>query len=527
MSINDDVYSRTLKHRALLSLYEKRLESEILKILALHKTKLKNIVLAKGTANINLLNRSLAKEIRQTYKRIYKEGITELNKLAGVSARYYKSEFARSLIGIYKAKGVNDAITVKDLIIKGNGTFSQQLASISIQQQRKIKGLVKTGMVAGKSLNKIADDVGRLGIATSVVQNKTLIRTAITETSAFVANETYKLNDDVVKGYQYVATLDSRTSLICGRLDGKIYSLDSKSAPKPPQHFNCRSTTVPIIKSADQLLNTKNNRLQKRKINRLSDKKRASINGQVPARTNYSEWLSKQDNELKLTILGTQARVDIFNKGLLKLTQFSSADGKLVSLDKLESLLIGKEVQEISKKASLKAVEEIDVGSLIPNASDELVKDYNKQFNNQLTKEQKVIVGKYKKPSKISSTGSGVYYSDDMSLVAKLNDTDRGVKGDVKSYVMSHEYGHHIDYVSNDSRYIAWSQDNLEFKSAIALDRKKFMGRNKDKSMQDFKNIIAISKDKKIFSKYDKNRLLATVPESYLKLDGGSSVGGS
>jgi hypothetical protein len=143
MSINDDVYSRTLKHRALLSLYEKRLESEILKILALHKTKLKNIVLAKGTANINLLNRSLAKEIRQTYKRIYKEGITELNKLAGVSARYHKSEFARSLIGIYKAKGVNDAITVKDLIIKGNGTFSQQLASISIQQQRKIKGLVK------------------------------------------------------------------------------------------------------------------------------------------------------------------------------------------------------------------------------------------------------------------------------------------------------------------------------------------------------------------------------------------------
>ena len=524
MSINDDVYSRTLKHRALLSLYEKRLESEILKILALHKTKLKNIVLAKGTANINLLNRSLAKEIRQTYKRIYKEGITELNKLAGVSARYYKSEFARSLIGIYKAKGVNDAITVKNLIIKGNGTFSQQLASISIQQQRKIKGLVKTGMIAGKSLNKIADDVGRLGIATSVVQNKTLIRTAITETSAFVANETYKLNDDVVKGYQYVATLDSRTSLICGRLDGKIYSLDSKSAPKPPQHFNCRSTTVPIIKSADQLLNTKNNRLQKRKINRLSDKRRASINGQVPARTDYSEWLSKQDNELKLTILGTQARVDIFNKGLLKLTQFSSADGKLVSLDKLESLLIGKEVQEISKKASLKAVEEIDVGSLIPNASDELVKDYNKQFNNQLTKEQKVIVGKYKKPSKISSTGSGVYYSDDMSLVAKLNDTDRGVKGDVKSYVMSHEYGHHIDYVSNDSRYIAWSQDNLEFKSAIALDRKKFMGRNKDKSMQDFKNIIAISKDKKIFSKYDKNRLLATVPESYLKLDGGGEI---
>lgn len=524
MSINDDVYSRTLKHRALLSLYEKRLESEILKILALHKTKLKNIVLAKGTANINLLNRSLAKEIRQTYKRIYKEGITELNKLAGVSARYYKSEFARSLIGIYKAKGVNDAITVKNLIIKGNGTFSQQLASISIQQQRKIKGLVKTGMVAGKSLNKIADDVGRLGIATSVVQNKTLIRTAITETSAFVANETYKLNDDVVKGYQYVATLDSRTSLICGRLDGKIYSLDSKSAPKPPQHFNCRSTTVPIIKSADQLLNTKNNRLQKRKINRLSDKKRASINGQVPARTNYSEWLSKQDNELKLTILGTQARVDIFNKGLLKLTQFSSADGKLVSLDKLESLLIGKEVQEISKRVSIQAAKEVDITKVISGRiSDANKVRYNKQFNEQLTNQQKVIVNKFEKPKDIRSSG-GVYYASTQQLKARIDDVDRGLKGDVKGYVMSHEYGHHIDYVTNGSRFQAWSEVNKEFNDAIALDRKKFMGKGKFKSMEDFLDKIAVRKTKEIYSKYNPERLIGKTTRSYLLGDGYGNI---
>lgn len=338
MSINDDVYSRTLKHRALLTLYEKRLETEILKILATHKVKLKNIVLAKGTANINLLNRSLAKEIRETYKKIYKEGISELNKLAGVSARYHKSTFTQALLGIYKARGLNDNITVKDLIIKSNGTFGEQIASISIQQQRKIKGIVKQGMISGKAINNIAIDVGKTGILQSAVQTRTLIRTAITETSAFVANETYKLNDDVVKGYQYVATLDSRTSLICGRLDGKIYSLDSEFAPKPPQHFNCRSTTVPIIKSQNQLLATKNNRLQKRKLNRLSPTRRASMNGQVPARLNYSDWLTKQNNDIKLTILGSQKRVDIFNKGDLKLTQFSNREGKLLSLEKLEQL---------------------------------------------------------------------------------------------------------------------------------------------------------------------------------------------
>ena len=338
MSINDDVYSRMLKHRALLTLYEKRLDTEIDKILASHKIRLQRIVAFSGTANINALTRKLNTEIRLTYKKIYKEGISELNKLAGVSARFYKSIFARALTNIYKAKGVKDTIKVNDLIIKSNGTFSQQLASISILQQRRIKGIVKQGMTENKAMINIARDLGRSGLLASTVQLRTLTRTAITETSNYVSNTTYKVNDDVVQGYQYVATLDSRTSLICARLDGKVYSLDNKNAPQPPQHFNCRSTTIPVIKSANQLLNTENNRLQKRKIAGLSDSRRASINGQVPAKTTYEEWLKDQPNEVKLAVLGNQKRVTLFNSGKVKFSQFSNKDGKLISLKQLEEL---------------------------------------------------------------------------------------------------------------------------------------------------------------------------------------------
>jgi SPP1 gp7 family putative phage head morphogenesis protein len=338
MSINDDVYSRMLKHRALLTLYEKRLDTEINKILASHKIRLQRIVAFSGTANINNLTRKLNTEIRLTYKKIYKEAISELNKLAGVSARFYKSIFARALTNIYKAKGVNDNLKVNDLIIKSNGTFGQQIASISILQQRRIKGIVKQGLIENKAMINIARDLGKTGLLASSVQLKTLTRTAITETSNYVSNTTYKLNDDVVNGYQYVATLDSRTSLICARLDGKIYSLDNKNAPQPPQHFNCRSTTIPVIKSANQLLNTNNNRLQKRKIAGLSDSRRASINGQVPGKTTYPEWLASQPNEVKLAVLGNQKRVNLFNSGKVKFSQFSNKDGKLISLKQLEEL---------------------------------------------------------------------------------------------------------------------------------------------------------------------------------------------
>lgn len=338
MSVNDDVYSRMLKHRALLTLYEKRLDTEIDKILKSHKIRLQRIIALSGTANINALTRKVNTEIRKTYKKIYKEGISELNVLAGVSARFYKSIFTKALTNIYKAKGVKDTLKVNDLIIRSNGTYSQQLASISILEQRRIKGIVKNGMTQNKAMINIAQDVGRSGLAASTVQLKTLTRTAITETSNFVSNATYKLNDDVVQGYQYVATLDSRTSLICGRLDGKVYSLDNKNAPQPPQHFNCRSTTIPVIKSTNQLLNTDNNRLQKRKIARLSDSRRASINGQVPGKTTYPEWLSSQPNDVKLAVLGSQKRVSLFNSGKVKFSQFSNKDGKLISLKQLEEL---------------------------------------------------------------------------------------------------------------------------------------------------------------------------------------------
>ena len=338
MSINDDVYSRMLKHRALLTLYEKRLDTEITKILASHKIRLQRIVALSGTVNINSLTRKVNREIRLTYKKIYKDGLSELNKLAGVSARFYKSLFDKSLNNIYKARGVKDTLKVNDLIIKSNGTFSQQLVSISMLQQRKIKGIVKLGMTENKAMVNIAQDVGRSGLAASSIQLKTLTRTAITETSNFVSNTTYQLNDDVVNGYQYVATLDGRTSLICARLDGKVYSLSNKNGPQPPQHFNCRSTTIPVIKSTDQLLNTKNNRLQKRKIAGLSDSRRASINGQVPGKTTYPEWLSSQSNDVKLTILGNQKRVNLFNSGDIKFSQFSNKSGKLISLKQLEEL---------------------------------------------------------------------------------------------------------------------------------------------------------------------------------------------
>lgn len=353
MSINDDILSRELKHRALLSLYEKKLDNGLTKVMSSHKKRLVNSTLKNGLKGSNTLNRALGIETRKTYRTIYRQGLKDLKALAKVDAAFQAGTLKQALGKIYRAK-VYTGLKVNDLIINSAGTYSQQITSISLNQQRKIKNIVKDGLSKNLNVNQIAKNIGQ-SVELPTAQLKTLSRTAITETSTTVNQATYKLNEDVLDGYQYVATLDGRTSLICARLDGKVFRLSDKRGVRPPQHFNCRSTTIPIVKSRDDLLNTNSSRISKRRLSRLSKGKRASINGQVPAKTTYDKWLRTQDNVTKLAILGTQKRVDIFNTGKLALSKFSNAQGQLVSIKTLETLL-GPKSKATAIRTTVKAV---------------------------------------------------------------------------------------------------------------------------------------------------------------------------
>lgn len=372
MSINDDILSRELKHRALLSLYEKKLDNDLTKVMSSHKKRLVNSTLKNGMKGSNALNRALGIETRKTYRRIYREALKELKQLAKVDAKFQASTLNKAFGKVYRAR-VYTGLKVNDLIINSAGTYSQQITSISLAQQRRIKSIVKQGMVDNLAVNKIADNIGRT-VDLPQAQLRTLSRTAITETSTTVNKATYKLNEDVLDGYEYVATLDSRTSLICANLDGRVFRLNDPKGIRPPQHFNCRSTTVPIVKSHEDLINTDSNRISKRRLKRMTRGKRASFNGQVPAETRFEDFFTKQDNDFKLAVLGNQKRVDIFNTGKLKFKQFSTKDGKLVSIDRLNELLNG-----VKKQARKTAKTIIKVGTLtnVPSYKELKIVDKN------------------------------------------------------------------------------------------------------------------------------------------------------
>lgn len=80
-----------------------------------------------------------------------------------------------------------------------------------------------------------------------------LVRTEIARSAATATEAIYDINDDVVKGKIWTATLDRITCPACGRLDGRSWMLNDDDAPTIPKHPRCRCAWAPITKTFAEL----------------------------------------------------------------------------------------------------------------------------------------------------------------------------------------------------------------------------------------------------------------------------------
>ena len=107
---------------------------------------------------------------------------------------------------------------------------------------------------------------------------KNCIRLIHTEHSYFMGEATAKAYEEMnVEKYQFLATLDNRTSEICQKLDGKVFNLKDRvvGVNASPMHVSCRSCEIPYID---------NNYLTR--FARDSKGKRIEI----PSSITYKEW---------------------------------------------------------------------------------------------------------------------------------------------------------------------------------------------------------------------------------------------
>ena len=170
---------------------------------------------------------------------------------------------------------------------------------------------IRVGITEGESIAKIARRLrGRLqfganqemtaraqalaggsGMKLANNQVRTIVRTSVNQVQTMANQAVYSANQDITKKYEYVATLDARTTALCGSLDGRKFKYGE--GPEPPQHFNCRSTTVPIIDDDD--------------LRRRFPDTRPSEVGRVPQDLSYPDWLKRNPN-MQTQALGNKKR---------------------------------------------------------------------------------------------------------------------------------------------------------------------------------------------------------------------------
>jgi SPP1 gp7 family putative phage head morphogenesis protein len=130
---------------------------------------------------------------------------------------------------------------------------------------------------------------GALDVEVSQVER--LVRTTIATVGNAVYQRTYDSARDLIRGLQWVATLDDRTCPRCGPLDGQWWSYGPdadasglvSAMPDTPLHPFCRCVRSPILKGAEELGFD------------LPPAQRASLNGVVPAALTWDVWQGTQD----------------------------------------------------------------------------------------------------------------------------------------------------------------------------------------------------------------------------------------
>jgi SPP1 gp7 family putative phage head morphogenesis protein len=230
---------------------------------------------------------------------------TQLNVVALSDDLFAAVQGAPQTFSLTAAKGATITLPNGEVITKA-------FRGVAVDQAERFSQVVRQGLLTGETTPSIAKRlIGGLqfgeeaktvrqlvaagGQATAVADNQiiTLVRTSINQVANTASQQVYEANQDITKKYRYVATLDTRTSSICRALDGREFEYGK--GPMPPQHFNCRSTTVPVID------------YEGLGFDPPPPAKRASKDGQVPADTTYGKWLKdKLPGETNADVLARQ-----------------------------------------------------------------------------------------------------------------------------------------------------------------------------------------------------------------------------
>lgn len=188
-------------------------------------------------------------ELLQQGKYIDMTELMSINYLASFYERSYTiahgTEIGVRFNAVTKA-GVEKAVKTK----WSQYNYSQTIWNDRDRLVRALSTIIPQSFSRGLSSNQLGDMIAK-EMNASRNRGRTLARTEVNYICNQADLDVYKVIG--IEEYEYLATLDLRTSEICRGLDGTVHKVAHAKVGVnyPPMHPNCRSTTVP--KFSDEL----------------------------------------------------------------------------------------------------------------------------------------------------------------------------------------------------------------------------------------------------------------------------------
>lgn len=272
--------------------------------------------------------RQLEAEIRATVAQgadaVRRLTTEKLHELAKAESKWLTENAAKSLkVAIPEPNEANLNRAIDDRPFLGEkveGWFRKVLVAPTGDNTRRFiqtglqRGLTTDEMVRG--LRGTREQNYRDGIigGQSLRDVQGLVQSAAAHASAVTRFESFKALG--VKQWRWLATLDTKTCVICGQNEeGSPY--ETGEGPTFPSHPRCRCSPIPYFGEP------------------IGD--RASVDGPVSAKTDFATWLADQPKAAQDEVLG-KARAAAWRDGDLSLRDMLGKDLKPLSLEELRRL---------------------------------------------------------------------------------------------------------------------------------------------------------------------------------------------
>lgn len=289
---------------------------------------------------LNALLVSVRSAIQAAYRPINALMASETRNIADTEATWTANAIDASTHAQFANSGLTTTqldTLVSNVLIQGAPTaewWGRQAAGLSDRFADEMRRGVALGENNADLIQRVRGPTGLMNLSRNSAER--LVRASVQTAANAARNATYAENSDLITAVMWHATLDTRTSEWCLARDGCQYTpTDHESIDDAPPwlegpgaiHWGCRSTSIPILKSWQDI------GIDEAEVPHTT---RASMDGQVPAKQNFEEWLSKQNETRQDTVLGT-TKAQLWRDGKITFRDLLDQNGRPLTTEQVQA----------------------------------------------------------------------------------------------------------------------------------------------------------------------------------------------